>query len=79
MRYISTRGLDTDRSFEDVLLNGLARDGGLYLPKTWPRLSADMQEYLFGNYLGQIQISQIQVRKSFSDCFPLILEFPFQV
>jgi len=41
MRYISTRGLDTDRSFEDVLLNGLARDGGLYLPKTWPRLSAD--------------------------------------
>lgn len=41
MRYISTRGLDTDRSFEDVLLNGLARDGGLYLPKTWPHLSAD--------------------------------------
>lgn len=37
------------------------------------------QEYQFGSYLRQIQISQIQVRKWFSDCFPLILEFPFQV
>ena len=27
--------------FEDVLLAGLARDGGLYVPQTWPRLSAE--------------------------------------
>ncbi|WP_038035124.1 threonine synthase [Thermopetrobacter sp. TC1] len=41
MRYISTRGGDRDRSFEDVLLAGLAPDGGLYVPEHWPVLSPD--------------------------------------
>ncbi|MCF8496531.1 MAG: threonine synthase [Alphaproteobacteria bacterium] len=38
MRYISTRGGGTPQSFEDVLLAGLAPDGGLYMPMRWPRL-----------------------------------------
>ncbi|MSP67180.1 MAG: threonine synthase [Alphaproteobacteria bacterium] len=38
MRYISTRGQAPALSFEDVLLAGLAPDGGLYLPETWPQL-----------------------------------------
>ncbi len=40
MRYISTRGAAPALSFTDVLLAGLARDGGLYVPETWPRLEA---------------------------------------
>jgi threonine synthase len=40
LRYISTRGEAPPASFTDVLLAGLARDGGLYVPETWPRLSA---------------------------------------
>lgn len=39
MKYVSTRGLAPTLSFTDVLLVGLARDGGLYVPQTWPRLS----------------------------------------
>ncbi|APH71223.1 threonine synthase [Aquibium oceanicum] len=39
MRYISTRGTAPVLGFGDVLLAGLARDGGLYLPQTWPQLS----------------------------------------
>ena len=39
MNYISTRGTAPKLSFDDVLLAGLARDGGLYLPETWPALS----------------------------------------
>lgn len=38
-RYISTRGQSPAASFEDVLLTGLARDGGLYVPETWPQFS----------------------------------------
>src|SRR6185437_12542310 len=38
--YISTRGLAPRAGFEDVLLAGLAPDGGLYLPETWPRFTA---------------------------------------
>jgi threonine synthase len=40
MRYLSTRGEAPVREFEDVLLAGLAEDGGLFLPETWPELSA---------------------------------------
>ena len=39
MKYISTRGAAPALGFEDVLLTGLARDGGLYLPEQWPTLS----------------------------------------
>ncbi len=41
MRYISTRGQAPELGFEDVLLSGLARDGGLYVPAEWPQLSND--------------------------------------
>jgi threonine synthase len=41
MRYISTRGSAPVLSFEEAMLTGLARDGGLYVPETIPALSAD--------------------------------------
>ncbi len=41
MRYVSTRGQAPVLNFEDTLLVGLARDGGLYVPESWPLLSAD--------------------------------------
>ncbi len=41
MRYRSTRSAGpADAEFEDVMLTGLAPDGGLYLPETWPALPA---------------------------------------
>jgi threonine synthase len=42
MRYVSTRGAAPVLSFGDVLLTGLAVDGGLYVPETWPTLSPDV-------------------------------------
>jgi threonine synthase len=39
MRYVSTRGEAPELGFEDVMLAGLAADGGLYVPATWPHLS----------------------------------------
>lgn len=40
MRYISTRGKAPALAFEDVLLTGLAPDGGLYVPETLPQVDA---------------------------------------
>ncbi|AXS39499.1 threonine synthase [Breoghania sp. L-A4] len=40
MKYVSTRGTAPELDFSDVLLSGLARDGGLYVPAEWPQLSA---------------------------------------
>ena len=39
MQYISTRGAAPKLGFEDAMLAGLARDGGLYVPETWPRMT----------------------------------------
>ncbi|HWK01191.1 MAG TPA: threonine synthase [Xanthobacteraceae bacterium] len=39
MHYISTRGGALEASFTDVLLAALARDGGLFVPKAWPRFT----------------------------------------
>jgi len=41
MRYISTRGKAQALNFEDVLLTGLASDGGLYVPAQLPQFSSD--------------------------------------
>ncbi|GBR13769.1 threonine synthase [Asaia spathodeae] len=41
MLYRSTRGDARPRSFSDILLAGLAEDGGLYMPETWPRFTPD--------------------------------------
>jgi threonine synthase len=40
LRYASTRGDATPRSFSEILLEGLAPDGGLYLPERYPRVDA---------------------------------------
>jgi threonine synthase len=40
MRYLSTRGQAPELDFAGVLLAGLASDGGLYMPESWPVFSA---------------------------------------
>ena len=46
--YISTRGGDAGRTFTDILLAGTASDGGLYVPRSYPRLSSDMLSAMTG-------------------------------
>ena len=43
MLFESTRGGDKAKTFEEVLLKGLADDGGLYIPTEWPK--ADTVSY----------------------------------
>src|SRR5215468_7196974 len=49
MRYISTRGEVPSLNFVDVMLAGLARDGGLYVPERWPTLD----RATVGNFAGK--------------------------
>ena len=39
MRYISTRGGAEPRGFKEILLEGLAPDGGLYVPEKYPKIT----------------------------------------
>ena len=38
MLFHSTRGEDSGKTFEEVLMQGLASDGGLFMPDTWPQV-----------------------------------------
>ena len=51
MRYISTRGQSPALTFSEILLGGLAPDGGLYLPETYPQFTdADLSKIRGMNY-----------------------------
>jgi threonine synthase len=60
LRYVSTRGEAPPLGFLDVTLTGLARDGGLYVPETWPRLSADAIASFAGRPYAEVAVEVIR-------------------
>ena len=58
-RYISTRGEAPTLGFCDVMLTGLARDGGLYVPATWPQLSPETIASFFGRPYWEVAVDVI--------------------
>jgi threonine synthase len=60
LRYISTRGEAPSASFTDVLLAGLARDGGLYVPESWPQISAMSIEGFKGKPYADVAVEIIK-------------------
>ena len=69
MKYISTRGQAPELTFEDAMLTGLARDGGLYVPETIPQLSTDDIKAMAGKPYEEIafQVMRPFVGDTFSD------------
>lgn len=59
-RYMSTRGEAPDLGFEDVVLAGLARDGGLYLPQTWPTLTKSQIAGFAGRPFHEVAVEVIE-------------------
>ncbi len=59
MNYISTRGEASPLDFEDVLLAGLARDGGLFVPETWPALSPETIESVAGKSFAEVAVEVV--------------------
>ena len=41
MLFHSTRGKDKDKTFKEVLMQGLASDGGLFMPDYWPAVDLE--------------------------------------
>jgi len=60
MRYVSTRGEAPPLGFVEVTLAGLARDGGLYVPETWPQLSADTIRDFSGRPYAEVALEVIR-------------------
>lgn len=60
MQYVSTRGEAPELGFSDTLLAGLATDGGLYVPKTWPQFSKREIKALRGKPYADIAFTILQ-------------------
>lgn len=54
MNYISTNGKTEPVSFKEAILQGLAADGGLYVPETFPVIHSDFWNHLTGKNLPEI-------------------------
>ena len=68
MRYVSTRGAAPVLDFEGAMLAGLARDGGLYVPETWPTLSPEAIAGFAGRSYEEIAVAVM--RPFVGDAFP---------
>jgi threonine synthase len=68
VRYISTRGKCPAQNFEQVLLTGLAPDGGLYIPEQVPQVSAEQLHAL--KDLGYAELAFEIIRLYVADCMP---------
>ena len=60
MKYVSTRGQAPELGFQDAVLAGLARDGGLYVPKSWPQIGNQQIEAMAGQNYTQIAKSVLK-------------------
>jgi threonine synthase len=60
MRYVSTRGEAPSLDFVDVMLAGLARDGGLYVPERWPVLDRATIESFAGKPYAEVAVEVIR-------------------
>ncbi len=58
--YLSTRGEAPVLGFTDVLLTGLARDGGLYVPEIWPSFSAEEIAAFAGKPYSAVALAVLQ-------------------
>src|SRR5580704_9579236 len=60
MRYVSTRGEAAPLDFVEVMLAGLARDGGLYVPETWPSVMNETIAGFAGKPYAEVAVEVIK-------------------
>src|ERR1035437_9118390 len=60
LRYVSTRGEAPALDFVEVMLAGLARDGGLYVPESWPALESTAIAGFAGRPYAEVAVGGIR-------------------
>ncbi len=67
MKYVSTRGHSAGQSFTEILLEGLASDGGLAVPEQWPRITRPKLDAMRDLAYPQLAF---EILRFFADDFP---------
>jgi threonine synthase len=60
VQYVSTRGEAPALGFAEAMLAGLARDGGLYVPESWPRIEAEAIRGFAGRPYAEVAVEVIR-------------------
>ena len=78
INYLSTRGGQSSLQYEDVLLSGLARDGGLFMPEEWPTFSHselnEMKKLSYSELAAKIMTPFIQPSLSHNEVLKICNE-----
>ncbi len=61
IRYVSTRGADRGSSYDSIVLSGLASDGGLYVPESYPQVSRSTLESWRGLSYAQLAFEVLRL------------------
>jgi len=67
VKYVSTRGHSANQAFTDILLEGLASDGGLAVPEQWPRITRPKLDAMRDLAYPQLAF---EILRFFADDFP---------
>ena len=62
MKYVSTRGTAPELTFEQAMMTGLARDGGLYVPDVIPTLTHEQIADMAGQSYEEIAFTETHSR-----------------
>jgi threonine synthase len=64
VRHVSTRGEAPPLGFAEAMLAGLARDGGLYVPQSWPRIEPETIASFAGRPYAEVAVD---IARRFTD------------
>ena len=65
MKYCSTRNSNLEKSFDEIIIEGLAQDGGLYMPKKWPKIN--LSKILNDNSITYPELAKIIIKNYVGD------------
>ena len=80
MKYFSTRNSKLNKTFDEIIIEGLAPDGGLYMPKSWPKIDIEkiinnkdisyskLTSTIIKNYVGNT-ISELELESIANDSY----------
>ena len=65
MKYCSTRNSNLEKSFDEIIIEGLSQDGGLYMPKKWPKV--DLSKILNNKSITYPELAKIIIKNYVGD------------
>ena len=71
MEYCSTRNSKLSKTFDEIIIEGLAPDGGLYMPKNWPKIN--LSKIMNNRKLKYYELASIIIKEYVGDTISRVI------